>query len=70
MRRAARAPASRNQEDEAKVAAIRGKVGGGCSRFNDEQLLAVVAMCGSVGLACDALAMIPRPRWLERMERR
>lgn len=58
----------KRQEQLAKVAAIRGAAGPGCFRFSDKQLLRLVQMCGSVGLAVDVLCMIPRPKWLERWE--
>ncbi len=55
-------------EELAKVAAVRAKVGPGSFRFTDSQLLLLCEVVGSVGLACDALCMVPRPRWLERWE--
>ena len=56
------------QEELARIAAIRAKVGPGSFRFTDSQLLLLCEVVGSVGLAVDALLMIPRPRWLERWE--
>ncbi len=67
VRKAARESASR-QEELAKVVAIRGKVGASSFRFTDSQLLLLCEVVGSVGLACDCLLMVPRPRWLERWE--
>ncbi len=67
MRKAARESGTR-QEELSRVAAIRAKVGPGSFRFTDSQLLLLCEVVGSVGLAVDALLMIPRPRWLERWE--
>jgi hypothetical protein len=59
---------SKRQEQLAVIAAIKAKVGPASFRFTDKQLLRLVEMCGSVGLACDCLCMVPRPFWLERWE--
>lgn len=50
------------------MAAVKAAVGPASYSFTDDQLIELIGVCGSVGLTCDALTMIPRPRWLERME--
>lgn len=60
--------AGRRQDQLAKIAAIKAHVGPASFRFSDVQLLRLVDRCGSVGLACDCLLMLPRPHWLERWE--
>lgn len=59
---------SKHDRQLAVVSAIKAAVGPAAFRFTDVQILEVVSVCGSVGLAVDALCMIPRPKWLERLE--
>lgn len=49
------------------VAAIRGYVGPVAQEFTDVRLLRLVQLVGSVGLACDALTMIPQPKFLRSL---
>lgn len=58
------AVASKRQQQLAMVAAIRGHVGPVAQEFTDVRLLRLVQLVGSVGLACDALTMIPQPFWV------
>lgn len=59
--------ASNRQQQLAVVAAIKAKVGPASFKFSDAQLLRLVKKVGSVGLACDALTMVPHPSWLKKL---
>lgn len=58
---------SKRQEQLAKIAGVRAHVGPAAASFNDRQILKLVNICGSVGIACDALTMIPQPRFLKSL---
>lgn len=63
-----KAPSRAPPEDKAKVAALKVIVGPASFRATDGQLARLIQRCGDdVGIAADALTMIPRSKWLERM---
>ena len=64
MRSRARASADRARERLAIAAAIKGAVGPAAYSFTDAELIEIVDRCHSVGLAIDALLMVPQPSWL------
>lgn len=61
------APSRAPAEYKAKVAALKVIVGPASFRATDGQLAQVIERCGDVEIAADAMTMIPRPKWLERM---
>jgi hypothetical protein len=63
----AAASASKRQEQLAKIGAVRAHVGPAAARLDDRQLLKLISLCGSVGLACDAILMIPQPKFLNTL---
>lgn len=55
--------------DPAKLAAIRAAAQGPSRKLCDEALGLLLGMvAGDVGLALDAIRMVPRPIWLEQLE--
>lgn len=65
--KAVAASRSRRDLELAAIAALKAHVGPASYRFTDDQLLKLIDIVGSVGLACDALTMIPQPRFLESL---
>ena len=61
------AASGKRQDELACIAAIKTHVGPASFRFSDAQLLRLVKITGSVGLACDALCMIPQPKFLQSL---
>lgn len=63
-----KAPSRAPPDYKAKVAALKAIVGPVSFRFTDGALARLIVHCGDdVGLASDAITMIPRSKWVEEM---